>query len=194
MAVSKRTTSVAANDISSVSRKGGLNSAHPSDFYICHPLRLPSQLAGAGAGELAPLAPRDVGVMAIIAAHLFSRPGEREVTKAIQSRASKVRRTPLVDLTLLGIVVQSAGGETGAEDVGGQTLQGGTVGAVDGPAAIGVGAQSEGMGRFSRKPSSCLLPFFPRWSFPSCWDSSGSGRRPEAHSSRCGEDSRLLPF
>ncbi len=42
------------------------------------------------------------------------------------------------DPTLLGIVLQSAGGETGAEDRGGQTLQGGTVVGLDGPKRITV--------------------------------------------------------
>jgi len=39
-------------------------------------------------------------------------------------------------MTLLGSVVQSADGETGTEDRGGQTLQGGTLVGLDGPAAI----------------------------------------------------------
>ena len=39
----EHTTSFAANDIPSVSGKGGLNSAYPSDFYICRPLTLPFQ-------------------------------------------------------------------------------------------------------------------------------------------------------
>ena len=40
----KHTTSFVANDISSVSGKGGMNSAYASDCYICCPMRLPFQV------------------------------------------------------------------------------------------------------------------------------------------------------
>ena len=53
------------------------------------------------------------------------------------------------DPTLLGIVLQLTGGETGTEDVGGQTLQGGTVVALDGPATMDAEA--------ARVPSAQLL-------------------------------------
>ncbi len=44
MAVSSIRPAFAANEIPSVSGKGGLNSAYPSDFYICRPLTLPFQI------------------------------------------------------------------------------------------------------------------------------------------------------
>ncbi len=110
-------------------------------------------LARGRGGGLAPLPKRSVGVTAIITAHLFPRVWnmgghQRDPVQGIQGAVDTLG-SAVFDPTLLGIVLQSTGGETGTEDVGGQTLQGGTVVALDGPATMDAEA--------ARVPSAQLL-------------------------------------
>ncbi len=60
---------------------------------------------------------------------------QRDPVQGIQATADAFGAA-VFDPTLLRIVVQSAGGKTGTEDIGDQTLQGRTLVALDGPAAI----------------------------------------------------------
>lgn len=60
---------------------------------------------------------------------------QRDPVQGIQAAADAFGGM-LFDPTLLEIVVQAARGETGTEEIGGQTLQGRTLVGLDGPAAI----------------------------------------------------------
>ena len=65
----RHATSFAASDIPSVSGKGGLNSAYPSDFSRCRPLRLPFPPQASSISEIGSLAGRRPAVIGQTISH-----------------------------------------------------------------------------------------------------------------------------